>query len=366
MKTYLMNKNIHVLEIDNYQCKILNYNKLPIALKYTDVNYDDVMHCWTETRTMNINKTNGKKILETCGISQRNPYMLAKAFHFTSLSDSFWMKDENEDLCWEDVNLFTNPLNDIISKVALTGKSDRIVLTPKIHSPEITTQGMAAKAWIRENVGLYLYKVGKKELAANSILNALNIPHVEYRETTDADISQIATDDFILKLKDSNEKVVKCQIISSEDKHIIPFEDFAIYCDRHNINPYDKIKQNTEILKQYDTMNVVDYILGNSDRHDCNWGFFVDNNSDKLLGLYPLMDHDHAFSNENLIAQTSEHNISLKQLAIIGIKRSNLKFNWTALQTMNKPTELSDLEWAGVQQRTNVLRIIERDITNER
>ena len=51
----------------------------------------------------------------------------------------------------------------------------------RIHTPELTAQGMAAKAWIRQNGELYLYKVGKKELAASRILDALSVPHVTYR-----------------------------------------------------------------------------------------------------------------------------------------------------------------------------------------
>ena len=52
---------------------------------------------------------------------------------------------------------------------------------------------------------------------------------------------------------------------------------------------------------------IVDYILGNEDRHGANFGFFMENESGKLLGLYPLMDHDHAFSEEEtILSQTSE------------------------------------------------------------
>ena len=69
-KTYIMLKDIPVLEIENYRCKILNYELLPISLRYLDVNYDDVMHGWTENRTMNIGRTNAKKLLAGFHLSQ--------------------------------------------------------------------------------------------------------------------------------------------------------------------------------------------------------------------------------------------------------------------------------------------------------
>ena len=39
-KTYIMLKDIPVLEIEDYRCKILNYELLPISLRYPDVNYE--------------------------------------------------------------------------------------------------------------------------------------------------------------------------------------------------------------------------------------------------------------------------------------------------------------------------------------
>lgn len=48
----------------------------------------------------------------------------------------------------------------------------------------------------------------------------------------------------------------------------------------------------------YYKVQIADYILGNEDRHGANFGFFMDNRSRKLQGLYPLMDHDHAFSED--------------------------------------------------------------------
>ena len=109
-KTYIMLRNIPVLEIEDYRCKILNYGLLPISLRYPDVNYDDVMHGWTENRTMNVGRTNAKKLLAGFRLSQSNPYMIARLFHFASLSDCYWMKEADEKISWKDVSLFTNSL----------------------------------------------------------------------------------------------------------------------------------------------------------------------------------------------------------------------------------------------------------------
>lgn len=110
IKQYIMLKDQPVLEIDNYHCSILNYELVPISLRYPGVNYDDVIHGWTENRTMNIRKTNAKKLLASFRIRQSNPYMIAKIFHFASLSDCYWMKDEDEPLTWNEISLSQSAL----------------------------------------------------------------------------------------------------------------------------------------------------------------------------------------------------------------------------------------------------------------
>ena len=41
--------------------------------------------------------------------SQSNPYMIARLFHFASLSDCYWLKEAGENLTWDQVSLFRNP-----------------------------------------------------------------------------------------------------------------------------------------------------------------------------------------------------------------------------------------------------------------
>ena len=311
-KTYIMLKDIPVLEIEDYRCTILNYELLPISLRYPDVNYDDVMHGWTENRTMNIGRTNAKKLLAGFRISQSNPYMIARLFHFASLSDCYWMKDAEETFTWEQVSLFENPWEKAVTSTALLGTNQTFrTLVQKIHTPEFTAQGMAAKAWIREADGLYLYKVGKKELPASGILDALHIPHVSYIEAENSSLEKIADRNHIEKIYKSGEKIVKCRIISSEETALVPWEDFQVYCSYHDKNEYDMVKEMD--AANYYKMQIADYILGNEDRHGANFGFYMDNRSGKLQGLYPLMDHDHAFSDETIYFRiTFEYNSDTK------------------------------------------------------
>ena len=352
-KTYIMLKDVPVLEIEDYRCKILNYELLPISLRYPDVNYDDVMHGWTEKRTMNIGRTNAKKLLAGFRISQSNPYMIARLFHFASLSDCYWMKDAEETFTWEQVSLFENPWEKAVTSTALLGTNQTFrTLVQKIHTPEFTAQGMAAKAWIREADGLYLYKVGKKELPASGILDSLHIPHVSYIEAENSSQEKIADRNHIEKIYKSGEKIVKCRIISSEETALVPWEDFQVYCSYHDKNEYDMVKEMD--AANYYKMQIADYILGNEDRHGANFGFYMDNRSGKLQGLYPLMDHDHAFSeDEDIPSQTSEQDETLQQAAYKAMNHAEVSFD--NVLAMKKPEDLGDTQWKAVLGRCREL-----------
>ena len=352
-KTYIMLKDVPVLEIEDYRCKILNYELLPISLRYPDVNYDDVMHGWTENRTMNIGRTNAKKLLVGFRISQSNPYMIARLFHFASLSDCYWMKDAEETFTWEQVSLFENPWEKAVTSTALLGTNQTFrTLVQKVHTPEFTAQGMAAKAWIREADGLYLYKVGKKELPASGILDALHIPHVSYIEAENSSLEKIADRNHIEKIYKSGEKIVKCRIISSEETALVPWEDFQVYCSYHDKNEYDMVKEMD--AANYYKMQIADYILGNEDRHGANFGFYMDNRSGKLQGLYPLMDHDHAFSEDgDILSQTSEQDETLQQAAYKAMNHAEVSFD--NVLAMKKPEDLGDTQWKAVLGRCREL-----------
>ena len=75
-------------------------------------------------------------------------------------------------------------------------------------------------------------------------------------------------------------------------------------------------------------MNVIDYLIGNVDRHWGNWGFTVDNKTNKLGKLYPLMDFNKAFLSydtiDGALCQTTDRRISQKQAAIEAVQKVGL------------------------------------------
>ncbi len=68
---------------------------------------------------------------------------------------------------------------------------------------------------------------------------------------------------------------------------------YDVYCTNHDWNTLDKV---LELDAQgYYMMNILDYLVGNTDRHWENWGLLVDNETNQPIRLHDLMDFNRAF-----------------------------------------------------------------------
>ena len=355
---YLMYKDIPVARIQGFDVDIIHYERLPFDLRTEGLDFDMIFHGWTEMRIMNIGRTNAKSITAALGISQNNTYAYGKLLHFTQFTDCYWIKDENERLGWKDVNQYDNSLMEQISRVSLTGEAanlKNLVMTNHLHSPELGAQGLTAKCLRKEADGLYMYKVSRKEIAASQILEELEIPHVSYVKADSEALRDIATEERLERIEKDGEIISKCKIISDEYRSILPWESFCTFCDLNNKDPYEELEKYPN-SNEFHMMNIADYIIGNSDRHIGNWGFFVDNELNAIEGLHPLMDHDHAFSDENLKCQTTNNEITLERAAIGAIRRLGLDPGSLLAKIKTKPDYITRKEWEGVLKRCGHLK----------
>lgn len=353
-----MCKDIPVLEIQPQGNTIIrNYNLLPINIRKKDVNIEDFYSEWVNNRAISISRTNAKAILNSLRLSQTNTSAICKACHAVNLLDSYWIKDSSEKLTWKDVNLFHNELTKSLAVTALTGNS-AFRENGRLHTPELTTQGVSAKAWWRENGQIYLYKIGKKELAASRILDAIGIEHVRYEEVSENRLKEIAGDERMKFLEEQKEKVVKCKLLSNLDTAIVSFEEFSIYCEYEGKNPFEEVLKMDAV--HYYQMQIADFIISNEDRHIGNWGFYMESDTGKLMGLHPLFDHDHAFSSkEDIISQTSEYDESLLSAAIKA--QHILGLDMDGVKRLEKPEEISQKQWNRVLTNAELLTNLSED-----
>ena len=64
-------------------------------------------------------------------------------------------------------------------------------------------------------------------------------------------------------------------------------------CTNRDWNTLDKILELD--APGYYMMNILDYLVGNTDRHWENWGLLVDNETNQPIRLHDLMDFNRAF-----------------------------------------------------------------------
>lgn len=175
--------------------------------------------------------------------------------------------------------------------------------------------GVAPKAWVRENGDFYLYKDGDirdvdAELIASKIIDCFDVEHVKYFEGE----------------YDNNNKVSICKIFTSLNYSIVPIEHIEIYCTNNDMTFLDLFSQYD--IYSYHMMNIIDYLVGNTDRHWGNWGFLVDNSNNKIVKLFPLMDFNKAFNSYDTLdgvkCQTTPKTMSQLEAAVEAVKAVGL------------------------------------------
>lgn len=280
------------------RCVIYNAGFMPYNLYLEPAEDDDIDGCinnlqnfysWCSSRLLTLDRQYAKEILNFLGqrqaVTDKDRAGIAITYHCLSLMDVYWVKGFREKIHFEQINLFNHSLTDAFVDVSLRGKGltlqNRELLKGQDVAADVGTPGVAPKAWIRKNNTFCLLKGGLErdvdaELLASRILDCFKVSHVRYYESSY-----------------KGQKVSTCNIITSLEKSIVTAEYVEIYAINHDTDLLSLVYEKS--WYEYHMMNIMDYLLGNNDRHWGNWGFFVDNKTNKLLELHPLMDFNKAF-----------------------------------------------------------------------
>lgn len=299
--------NLYLEKSDDFDSRVNNLNNF---------------YYWCASRVLTLDRKYAKEILRTIGANQavtdKDRAMIAVSYHGLTLTDVFWIRAAGEKTEFKELNLYNHSLSDAFADVSLRGKDITIqnseLIMTKDAAGDVGTPGVAPKAWVRQNGDFYLLKDGDErdveaELLASKIVGCFKVDYVPYEE------------DYFDGLK-----VSKCKIITSEERSIVPYEFIDIYCVNREINKLEFVLKKDSY--SYYMMNIIDYIIGNTDRHWGNWGFFVDNDTNKLQGLYSLMDFNKAFlsydSIDGALCQTTDRKITQREAAIEAVKKIGL------------------------------------------
>lgn len=296
MIVLLMNKDIPVLKanINEYNLfteilEIDNISYAPISIKnaFYDKSKSVVkeLNEWFIGRGIPSWRKDLEKLLNNLHVKYQEELLL-KSFGL-SLSDCYWIKDEKSNLLWKNINFFDN---DFLYLGYLEATySDSVSSKLSLVSPNNTTDGMLAKAWIINNnkrclmKGVYTSSNLEpiNEYIASVICDKLKIEHVDY------------------KIDIYNNKIVSlCENCLNGNEEIINAYDIFISKKKSNndsdYSHYVKLLEEMGLsnVKEYlSDMYLIDYIMMNYDRHMKNYGVIRDVDTLKINRFMPIFDN---------------------------------------------------------------------------
>lgn len=265
-----------------------------------------------------------------CDYNLRSLSSFLRMSHGLSLNDTFWVREENEDLGWSDVSLYRNPFDVDVANTSLYGYPVKEREPKPTLSPEFTTQGLCAKCWVRENDSISLIKIpyhpfgACSEYYTSKIVEELGIPHVNYQ------LQHIS-------LTEGTSLATICPIFTSEDVGYVSFHDLER--NINNINDIYRRCSQRGYQEEISQMFVVDAITANAGRDLKDFGFLFDTNTGELLQFAPLYNFDKTLFSDREVLLESEY---CKQR---GHKLSNYITFYALAQELITPEMAQRLKW---------------------
>jgi len=261
-----MRKNQKVAEINEANQVISADNKAPILIQKNDFNG------WEKSRETDVNRTNLRVLRRLLGLGARDTKQALIKINYASLFDTFWVKEKNSQLSWDDVKFTSNPL----FYHALCGAD--ITENTEFKSPEHSNIGSYEKGWkLKENNSnrkWELYKQGDTEEI--------------WSEMFSTELLRLYLGNQVVKYWLEKEFIV-CENFIDQDKDECLEHYFSIGYD--NTDEDFVISQFQALGFEYlvpdlKIMWYCDALVQNGDRHEFNFGIITSNEKTRLAPLY--------------------------------------------------------------------------------
>lgn len=258
---------------------------LPLDLELTD----NGVYKWLKHRSIPSNRAYVRNFLSKCGLNLNRPLNIIKVSKGLSLNDCYWIVEEGFDGTFDKYNLYENHLSRVLANIAFTGYGSSI-RSSLASSPEFTTNGMLPKCWRRINGKIYLFKGGTfgasntgmepySEFYASQVAKALGINAIPYNLS-----------------KWKGELCSVCELFTSKDYSFVPVGRIVKTGGKSAVKAfYENLGE--EYVNALNDMFVFDALICNTDRHYGNFGFLVNNKTNKIESPAPLFDHGNSLFN---------------------------------------------------------------------
>ena len=244
---------------------------------------------WLRHRTIPKNRAYVHNFLSKCGLNINRPMTIIRVSKGLSLNDCYWVVEEGFDGTYDKFNLYENRFSQVLALIAFTGYGSSI-RTSFASCPEFTTNGMLPKCWRRIDGKILLYKGG-----TSGASNTGNEPYSEYYAYQIAEILGVNAVRYGLS-KWKNELCSTCELFTSKKYSYMPVGRLVTSGGMMAVRQYYENLGQVFISALNDMLVFVAVII-NTDRHFGNFGFMIDNNTNKIVAPAPLFDHGNSLLN---------------------------------------------------------------------
>lgn len=257
----------------------------PLDLELTD----EGLAKWLKHRTIPKNRAYVHNFLSKCGLNINRPMTIIKVSKGLSLNDCYWVVEEGFEGTYDKYNLYENRFSQVLALIAFTGYGSSI-RTSLASCPEFTTNGMLPKCWRRKDGKILLYKGG-----TSGASNTGNEPYSEYYAAQVAKVLGVNAIEYGLS-QWKGELCSTCELFTSKDYSFLPVGRIVTSGGMNAVREYYE-KLGKEFVEALNDMLVLDALIMNTDRHFGNFGFIIDNKTNKIVAPAPLFDHGNALLN---------------------------------------------------------------------
>jgi len=282
----LMNKNKAIASLD-VSMRYARINKVYAQLP----SYLADINTWVMSRTSLFPRENIVRLAKLAGISIEHEFLtISRAI---SINDTFWVNDLMFPTTWNEINPYTNRISKIMAEIALNGIGVYNNQSLSSPSPQYRIDGTIDKCVKRVGNDIYLYKTDGEKWSDKAGCR----PYSEYYASLVC--KQLGVRNYTeygLKVKKTESGLYKpytyCKIFTNETNgllqignskyHSMDLERLMSQLDRSNRQMANDIRE----------MLLIDSLMLNTDRHAGNYGFLVNNDTYKIIGMAPLFDND--------------------------------------------------------------------------
>lgn len=258
---------------------------LPLDLELTN----EGLYKWLKHRSIPSNRAFVRTFLSKCGLNLNRPLNIIKVSKGLSLNDCYWIVEEGFEGAFEEYNLYDNRLSRVLANIAFTGYGSS-VRSSFASSPEFTTNGMLPKCWRRIEGKIYLFKGG-----TSGASNVGMEPYSEYYAYQIAKEMNINSIPYNLS-KWKGELCSYCELFTSKEYSFVPVGRIVKTGGIKAVREFYE-SLGDKYIKAFNDMIVLDALICNTDRHYGNFGFLVDNKSNRIVAPAPLFDHGNSLFN---------------------------------------------------------------------